>query len=295
MPFFDIKLEREYNRWLAKVGNDDPYATKTTIGLHEVLRAHFFILDFFAEEKQGEGVGGVGPRELDLLHSAIYRQFVSLGGREKWPSPLEKCATLMYGIVKDHPFHDANKRTGFLVTLLFLERMGRVPRIKQKEFEDFVVEVADDQLAKYARYRDAKLTVQDPEVQFIADYLKRNTREVDHRNYTVTFQELNQILKPHNFELSSPKGNYIDVVRIENRPKYFGWIGPPIRVEVRLAQVGFPGWKKQVSKNALKTVREKTGLVAENGYDSKTFFQGADPLHTLIDTYSEPLRRLANR
>lgn len=295
MFFFDAGLEREYTRWLGIVGEDDPYATKATIGLHDVLRAHFLILDFFSQEKQGEGVGGVGPKDLNLLHSAIYRQFVSLGGKEKWPTPFEKCATLMYGIVKDHPFHDANKRTGFLTTLLFLERIGRIPRIKQKEFEDFVVEVADDQLEKYPRFREARVSVQDPEVQFIADYLKRNTRDVDHQTYTVTFHELNQILKPHNVELSSPRGNYIDIIKVEHRPKYLGLLGPRVRHETRLAQIGFPGWKRQVTKGALKTVREATGLTAQNGYDSKTFFQGADPLHALIDTYAEPLRRLANR
>lgn len=295
MLFLDSNIEREYKRWIEAVGNQDPYATRDTVGLHDVLRAHFLILDFFSTERGGEGVGGVGPKDLNLLHSAVYRQFISLGGKEKWPSPLEKCATLMYGIVKDHPFHDANKRTSFLTTLFFLDKLGRIPRIKQKEFEDFVVEIADDQLEKYPRYREAKGSVHDPEVRFIADYLKRNTREIDHQTYTVTFHELNQLIRPYGFELSTPKGNYIDVVKAEYRPKFLGLLGPKIRHEVRLAQVGFPGWKRQVTRAALKTVREATGLTASNGYDSKTFFQGADPLHTLIDTYAEPLRRLSNR
>jgi len=295
MLFYDTNLEREYKRWAVIVGDDDPYHSKNTIGIHDVLRSHFLILDFFSLEKQGEGVGGVGPKDLNMLHSAVYRQFVSLGGKEKWPTPFEKCATLMFGIVKDHPFHDANKRTGFLTTLLFLERLGRIPTIKQKEFEDFVVEVADDQLPKYARYREMKASLQDPEVQFIADFLKRNTRALDHQTYTVTFHELNQILKGYGFELSAPKGNYIDVVEVEYRPKYLGLIGPKVRSERRLAQVGFPGWKRQVTRGALKTIRDVTRLTAQNGYDSKTFFQGADPLHKLIDTYAEPLRRLANR
>lgn len=82
MLFFDSSLEKEYQRWLKIVGPDDPYATKATIGLHEVLRAHFLILDFFSQDKNGEGVGGVGPKDLNLLHSACYRQFVSLGGKD---------------------------------------------------------------------------------------------------------------------------------------------------------------------------------------------------------------------
>jgi prophage maintenance system killer protein len=293
MDFLSPAVEREYQRWAGLIGPDDPYTSKDTVGLQHVLRAHFLIVDFFAQEKGG--VGGVGPKSMDLLHSAIYRQFVSFGGRDKWVTPLEKCATLLFGLVKDHPFHDANKRTAFLVTLYQLDRLGRVPRIKQREFEDFVVEVADNQLARYARYRDLEDEDDDPAIRFIADFLKRNTREIDHRSYTVTFHELQQILKRYNFELASPKGNYIDVVRVEYQPKYLGIVGPLVRREVRVAQIGFPGWKKQVTKPALKTVRESTGLTKENGYDSKTFFQGADPLHALIDTYADPLRRLADR
>lgn len=295
MEFFDDRLRKEYERWLEKVGTEDQYATKSTIGIHEVLRAHFYILDFFSVEQDGQGVGGIGPKDLNLLHSALYRQFISLGGKEKWPSGYEKCATLLFGIVKDHPFHDANKRTGFLTTLLFLERMSRVPRIKQREFEDFVVEIADNKLDKYPRYRELRGVVQDPEVQFIADYLKRNTRDIDRRQYTVTFNELNQIIKRYDYELVSPKGNYIDVVRVRYKPKFLGLVGEKVRREERVVQVGFPGWKKQVTKAALKSIRDATGLIPEKGYDSKTFFQGADPLHALIDTYSEPLRRLADR
>lgn len=293
--FYDAGLSREYQRWVSLAGANDPYATRGTIGLHQVLRAHFMVLDFFLAEGGGEGVGGIGPKDLDRLHSAVYRQFVAYGGREKWVQPLEKCATLLFGIVKDHPFHDANKRTAFLITLLFLERIGRVPRIKQKEFEDFVVDIADSQLSAYPRFSEFESAGPDPEINFIADYLKRNTRDVDHQAYAVSFVDVNHILRPYGFELTSPKGNYIDVVRIEHRPKYLGLVGPKVRHDIRVAQIGFPGWKRQVTRAALRTIREATGLTAANGYDSKVFYQGADPLHALIDTYAEPLRRLADR
>lgn len=295
MDFLNSNVEKEYLRWVAIVGNNDPYAAKDTVGLHDVLKAHFLIIDFFAHEGGNEGVGGVGPKSTDLLHSAIYRQFVSFGGRDKWSTPIDKCATLLFGLVKDHPFHDANKRTAFLVTLLQLERLGRTPRIKQREFEDFVVEIADNKLDRYARFREARDEEGDPEIRFIADYLKRNTREVDKRSYTVTYHQLNQIIKKYGFELVSPSGNYINLVQVEYKPKFLGILGPAARRETRLAQIGFPGWKKQVGKGALKTVREATRLTHENGYDSRTFFQGADPVHVLIDIYAEPLRRLADR
>ena len=293
MDFLHPDIEKEYLRWVSLVGSDDPYTSRDTVGLHEVLRAHFLIVDFFVE--QAYGVGGIGPKSVDLLHSAIYRQFVSFGGKDKWSGTYEKCATLLFGLVKDHPFHDANKRTAFLVTLYQIDRLNRTPRASQREFEDFIVEVADNRLARYARYRDLAKEEEDAEILFIADFLKRNTREIDHRAYTITYHELNQILKKYGFELVNQHKNFIDVVRVEHKPRYLGIIGPKVRKEYRLAQIGFPGWKRQVGKGALKTVRESTELTAQRGYDSKTFFEGADPLHTLIDMYSEPLRRLADR
>lgn len=294
MIFQDPAIENEYNRWIAQAP-EDPYATKATVGLHDVLRAHFLILDFFSAERTGEGVGGVGPKSLDLLQSAVYRQFVSFDGKDKWNTPFEKAATLMYGIIKNHPFHDANKRTGFLSALLFMQQIGRTPKVKQREFEDFVVDIADDKLEKYSRYKDLSKKHEDPEVQFIADFLKRSTRDVDNQTYTVTFHELNQILKSYGFELVNPSGNYIDVAKVDQRSD--GQVGPyhSTRIETKLAQIGFPGWKKQVTRSAIKTVREATKLTAQEGIDSKSFFHGADPVNSLIDTYAAPLKRLAFR
>jgi death-on-curing protein len=293
VDFLHPEIEQEYSRWLKLVGDDDPYVSRNTVGLHDVLRAHFLIADFFLESDYG--IGGVGPRDANLLHSAIYRQFIAFEGREKWPGPYEKCATLLFGLVKDHPFHDANKRTALLTTLYQLDKLKRTPRIKQKDLEDFVVEVADNRLAKYARYRELSQEEEDSEVLFISDFLKRNTREIDRRYYTITYHQLHQILGAFGYGLSNPSGNYINVVRYETRRRYFGIVGPATTHQLRLAQIGFPGWKRQVGRGALKTVREATGLTQSRGYDSAVFYQGADPLHALIDMYSEPLRRLASR
>ena len=263
------------------------------MGVHDVLRAHFLIVDFFTGSDYA--IGGIGPRDRNLLHSAVSRQFVSMGIKEKWPEPLQKCATLLFGLVMNHPFHDANKRTAFLMTLYQLDHLGRTPKISQKEFEEFIVDVADNRLARYARFKDLSAKEEDAEVLFIHDFLKRNTREIDKRPYTVTYHELNHILNKYGFELLNPRGNYIDLVRVEHSKGFLGLRSQPKRTDTWLAQVGFPGWKKQVGRGALKTIRDKSGLTADRGYDSKVFFQGADPLTALISIYEAPLRRLASR
>lgn len=294
MEHFAKPVRKEYERWIKKLGDSDPYHGPTTIGLFDTLRAHFLIADYFY--KEGSGIGGIGPRDIDMLHSALYRQFIGYGGRSKWKDDIEVCATLMYGLIKDHPFLDANKRTAFLVTLFHLQKIGRWVTAPQNKFEDFTVEVAEGRLTKYRRFESMKKKKKDEvEVSFIADFIRRNTRSIDKRYYSVTYRELNTLLHTFGYELANPKGNCIDIIRIAERRKIFGILGPKEKVGNRVGQIGFPGWKSAVGKGAIKTVREVTRLKPENGVDSESFFHGTDPMQSLIDMYHAPLKRLADR
>jgi death-on-curing protein len=293
MQFLHPDVEREYERWQETVGALQQDESRGAVGVRDVLRAHFLIVDYFIGSEYG--VGGVGPRDVNLLHSAVSRQFVAFGMREKWPDPLQKCATLIFGLVMDHPFHDANKRTAFLVMLYYLDKLCRTPRVDQREFENFIIQLADHRLGQYPRFVQLSEKEDDAEVLFVYDFIKRKTRQVDKRPYTVTYHVLNQILRQHGFELVNPNGNYIDLVRVEHSRGFLGLKRSAERKETRLAQIGFPGWKKQVGRGALQTVRKAADLTPERGYDSKVFFEGADPLSALISIYEGPLRRLADR
>lgn len=290
--FDNAPVEREFIRWSGFFGSDDPYHSDETVGMLDVLRAHFLIVDYFYSKDSG--LGGIGPRDPNLLHSAVYRQLVAFGGHEKWSDSFERAGTLLYGLITDHPFFDANKRTGLLVLLLFLNKMNRVPTVSQKDLEDFAVEISDNKLDKYRRYKELKRKKRDPEVRFIADYLKRKSRKLDSRYYTITYQELDRRLQDFGYRLQNPHRNYIDIVRVEQRRKLFGF-GTKEQVNVKVAQVGFPGWKCQVGQGAISTIRKETKLTADYGFDSQTFYQGADPVQSLIAEYAQPLQRLAYR
>lgn len=290
--FDNPPVEEEFDRWVKYFGDEDPYESDYTVGMSDVLRAHFLIVDYFYSK--GAGLGGVGPKDPGLLHSAVYRQFVSFDGVDKWITSFERAATLLFGIINDHPFHDANKRTGLLVLLLFLHKMNRVPTIGQQDLEDFAVEISDHRLSKYPRYRQLRRKHPDPEVMFISDFLKRRSRNLDRRYYTITYRELDRRLRDFGYSLQNPSRNHIDVVRVEERRKLFGF-GAKERVNVRIAQIGFPGWKSQVGQGAISTIRREARLTAEHGFDSQSFYQGADPVQSLIAEYAGPLERLAYR
>jgi death-on-curing protein len=144
--FTSPKISAEYTRWADTLGPIDPYEDRYTIGIYEVLHAHFLLIDYF--NTIGEGVGGVGPNNMNLLHSALSRQFVQFGGKSKYADRIEICATLMFGLIKNHPFHDANKRTAFLSSILHLQKIGRTPTVTGQEYEDFTVAIAEDDLEK---------------------------------------------------------------------------------------------------------------------------------------------------
>lgn len=68
--------------------------------------------------------GLAGVRDNTMLESAIAkpRQLLAYGK----PTMAELAASYAIGIVKDHPFIDGNKRTGFMLAVGFLERNGMV-------------------------------------------------------------------------------------------------------------------------------------------------------------------------
>lgn len=293
----EVQIENQYIqdelvRSLSTLGEEDPYTAGGNIGIKDVLRAHFLIADYFYTE--GYGLGGLGPRDPALLHSAVYRQFAGYSGRDKWQTSYEKSATLIFGLVKDHPFHDANKRTALLILLYSLVRIKRVPTSTQKELEDFVVDIAEDKLKARRLRALRKARTDDPEVRYIADYLKRNSRGIERAMRSITYRELDLKLREFGYCLNNPHNNYIDVCRMERSRKYlvFGRRGEKL---VKIYTVGFPGWKRQVGKSIVSKIREVAELTPDKGIDSSVFYDGRDPLYSLISEYAGPLERLAYR
>ncbi|MBS0364427.1 MAG: type II toxin-antitoxin system death-on-curing family toxin [Proteobacteria bacterium] len=74
------------------------------------------------ERQLAEHGGAAGIRDEALLHSALGRppNYFSYSS----PDIIGVAARYTAGIVQNHPFVDGNKRTGFVVGVLFLELNG---------------------------------------------------------------------------------------------------------------------------------------------------------------------------
>jgi death-on-curing protein len=185
MLSLEPQIDVEFNRILAQLPDEVEQVGPYSLGIVDVLRAHFLVANHFYLE--GHGLGGIGPRDIGLLYSAI-DQNVGFSGQTKWTDRFDICATLFYGLIKNHPFHDSNKRTAFLSALYQLRRMGSCPAVNEKQFEDFTVEIAEDKLNRYARFREISAKG-DPDsiIRFISWYIRKYTRQIDKTSYNITY------------------------------------------------------------------------------------------------------------
>ena len=67
--------------------------------------------------------GSAGLRDAALLQSALARPR-QIDAYAEAPDPVDLAAAYTAGLIRDHPFIDGNKRTGFVVGILFLELNG---------------------------------------------------------------------------------------------------------------------------------------------------------------------------
>ncbi|SLN67128.1 Toxin Doc [Falsiruegeria litorea R37] len=264
----ETKIFDNYLHFHRQIDEIDYAGERPHLTCEDVLDAHYLICNHFY--KKGEGLGGFGPKDFGLLSSAVSRQVSSAFGSFVYDDLWDIASSLIFGLINDHPFHDANKRTAFLSSVFFMMENNYVPKVDIIEVEDFTVEIAE-----FHHLNNRHMTIEE-----IAPRFKTMFRRQDKRiSYVVTFNELQGLLKERDCSIGDPRHNLINVFKGNDR----------------VAQIGFPGWSKEVSRNAISTVRKSTGLTAENGFDAQVFFKGADPLSELIGEYEEPLRRLAYR
>ena len=89
--------------------------------------------------------GAVGLRDDGLLKSAGARPQQHIACAES-PDIVGMAAACTWGIVRIHPFVDGNKRTGFVVGILFLELNGYRFSASEEDAAQAVLELASGNL-----------------------------------------------------------------------------------------------------------------------------------------------------
>ena len=90
------------------------------------------IVELIHDDQINEHGGSYGIRDKGLLHSALARP-KNICAYEQNYSITSLAASYGYGIAKNHPFIDGNKRTAFQVMFVFLKINGKTLKAPETE------------------------------------------------------------------------------------------------------------------------------------------------------------------
>lgn len=98
----------------------------------------------------GQSGGALGLLNLGALESALAQPRVTFGGKDLYPSIVEKAAALGHSLIQNHPFLDGNKRTGHAAVEVFLFLNGLEIQSSVDEQEQIILQVASGQMDREA-------------------------------------------------------------------------------------------------------------------------------------------------
>jgi death-on-curing protein len=98
----------------------------------------------------GQSGGALGVLNLGALESALAQPRMTFGGKDLYPSIVDKAAALGYSLIQNHPFIDGNKRTGHAAMEVFLHLNGFEIQSSVDEQETIVLKVASGQTDREA-------------------------------------------------------------------------------------------------------------------------------------------------
>lgn len=89
--------------------------------------------------------GSSGIRDKGTLDAALKAPLQTFDNCELFPSMIDKATHLAFGIIKNNPFVDGNKRIATHAMLIFLSLNGMMLSYEDEELIDIILKVASSQ------------------------------------------------------------------------------------------------------------------------------------------------------
>ena len=93
-----------------------------------------------------ESGGSDGVRDEGLLDSAVNTPFQTFSGQDLYPTVLDKAVRLGFGLIRNHPFIDGNKRIGTHAMLVFLNLNSITLSYEDDELISTILSVASGEM-----------------------------------------------------------------------------------------------------------------------------------------------------
>jgi death-on-curing family protein len=252
--------------------------------LDEVRSIHWLLVEDFSQHS--DPIEPPGVRSESLLNSAIYRMQTSIGSEMKYKSAEMVAAALLHSLVHDHPFHNGNKRTALVSTLVLLDKNGIMLHCDEDQLFKFVIKLAQHRIAK----RDGN-SFADREVLKIAEWILDNSRFIEKGERPIKFRIFRRILNGYGCVFGhGSHGSKINIEREVTERSKFGMMK---KTKLR-TQVYYGGEGRDVKRNTINKARADLHLDEDHGIDSASFYEDAPAsVDDFISNYRKTLDRLA--
>jgi len=248
-----------------------------------------------------------GVKNIGMLESAIGRQMVGSGNYYKYPDYSSNCATLIYGIIKNHSFHNGNKRAGLLALIKHLYVNGYVlsPKLNSDEIYEFLIAIADSKIPNFSnKYKKKYSFIRTKEekkngmnwsidtiIRYIGFWIKRNSSPKQNTlKGELKISDLKKILENKSIVINQNGG--ILEVYIEKTSKFLGMKLPSSKkTNKRKYKLGSN--RTTIGKSTLNYLRRDFNLTKADGVDNTFFYNENSFLDYEIKTYKKLIYRLS--
>lgn len=267
--------------------------------LHDLLSRNYHLVG------EMDPVEPAGVKNENMLKSAVDRQLVGWDDWYKYDNIYSNCSTLMFGVVKNHPFHNGNKRTAFLCMLkhLYVNAYVIKPEIGHKVIYEFIVAIADNSLESFGRLNAKKIYRQvkkdkknewtdEDKISFMEKWIQQNSvsknRIIKHR---IKISTLKKFLNSKRIFLEQT-GTFIKTHQEEKR-KIVGGLLTVGKKRINEKKYGVGASMTDVNKKVIANIRKDYNLTLGDGVDNVAFYDDKSFLDEEMLIYKKLIYRLS--
>jgi death-on-curing protein len=271
-----------------------------TIDACEIINLHHLISNH--PESLADPILPKGIKNEGMLESAVFRQEVGSGDVYKYDNIHSNCATLLFGITKNHSFHNGNKRAAFLSMLLHLFKNGKTldPNVKHADIYNVLKKLAstEDEFETFVKskfrriYRGLKKRHKnwddEASVFFLEHWIKRNSISKNQIKRSLKWNNFFGKLKSFELEVSEPNTSN-QTFRVSKTTKKKGFIFNSTN------QISFTyPYRGDVCKVSLiSKVRNDFELTKKEGIDNSVFFNTDIYIDEVLTQYKQLIYKLS--
>lgn len=266
------------------------------IQLHNLLSNNYHLIDKL------DAIEPPGLKSQNGLESSVLRQKIGVGNWLKYECSFQNCATLVFGLIKNHAFNNGNKRVAFLSMIKHLYENGYVIKADTKHQEIYKVllaiadncfkeEILNNYNKKLARdFRGKEDWSDETIILVLARWLKTisESKNISQKS-SLKIQKLKEILTSKNIDLTV-NGKDIKLYQIK-KESFLGFKLSDKIINVRKYSIGTNS--SEINVSTINKIRKDYALSHSDGYDNKAFYYDESFIDKEMTTYKQIIYKLS--